>query len=135
MRSPREHALGLLDKAEHDLIAARATLSTGQALDMVCFHAQQAAEKSLKALLALHDVEYPWRHDLAELIELVRPLAPEIARLEKRIILLTPFVVGVRYAEEFEPSLSESEKALQTATEAHDLIAQVVQPGEPGDTG
>nr|HID13701.1 HEPN domain-containing protein [Anaerolineae bacterium] len=59
MKSPREHALGLLNKAEHGLVAAEATLSTGRALDMVCFHAQQAAEKSLKALLALHDVEYP----------------------------------------------------------------------------
>ncbi len=63
MKGPREHALGLLNKADHDLVAARATLSTGRALDMVCLHAQQAAEKSLKALLALYDVEYPWRHD------------------------------------------------------------------------
>jgi HEPN domain-containing protein len=134
MKSPREHALGLLDKAEHDLIAARATLSTGMALDMVCFHAQQATEKSLKALLALHDVEYPWRHDLAELVELVKPLAPEIEGLERRIILLTPFAVAVRYAEELEPSSDEAKRALQTATEAYNLIGQIVRLGEPGDT-
>ena len=75
---------------------------------MVCFHAQQAAEKSLKALLALYDVEYPWRHDLAELLELVRPLAPGIGVLEERIVCLTPFAVEVRYGEEFKPSLSEA---------------------------
>ena len=51
MKGPRDHALGLLTKAEHDLVAARATLATGKATDMVCFHAQRAVEKSLKALL------------------------------------------------------------------------------------
>ena len=127
MRGPREHALRLLNKAEHDLVAARATLSTGQALDMVCFHAQQAAEKSLKALLALHDVEYPWRHDLAELLDLARSYAPQIGGLEERIILLTPFAVEVRYDEEFEPSFDEAMVALQTATQIHALVAQIIQ--------
>ncbi len=134
MKGPREHALGLLSKAEHDLVAARATLSTGQALDMVCFHAQQAAEKSLKALLALHDVEYPWRHDLAELLGLVRSLAPEVGALEQRIILLTPFAVEVRYGEEFEPSLGEATRALQTATEVHSLIARAIRRDKLGRT-
>lgn len=45
MRSPRDHALGLLDKAAHDLVAARATVATGEAPDMVCFHARQAAAR------------------------------------------------------------------------------------------
>ncbi|MFQ6102018.1 MAG: HEPN domain-containing protein [Anaerolineae bacterium] len=134
MKSPREHALRLLGKAEHNLVAARATLSTGQALDMVCFHAQQVAEKSLKALLALYDVEYPWRHDLAELLELVRPLAPGVDTLEGRVIQLMPFAVAVCYDEEFEPSLSEAMEALQTATAVYSLIAQAIQPGESDDT-
>ncbi|MDY6878594.1 MAG: HEPN domain-containing protein [Chloroflexota bacterium] len=94
---------------------------------MVCFHAQQAAEKSLRALLALHDVEYPWRHDLAELVDLAKSFAPQIRRLEERIILLTPFAVEVRYDGEFEPSFSEAVGALQTATEIHDLVAQIAR--------
>lgn len=72
MRSPRDHAQMLLDKAANDLVAARATVATGEALDTVCFHAQQAVEKSLKALLALKDVEFPWHHDLGELLILVQ---------------------------------------------------------------
>jgi HEPN domain-containing protein len=134
MKSPREHALGLLAKAEHDLVAARATLSTSQAMDMVCFHAQQATEKSLKALLALHDVEYPWRHDLGELLDLVKPFAPEMAALDDRVIQLSPFAVEARYDDTLAPSLNEAVDALQTATEVYDLIARAVQRDESADT-
>jgi len=38
MKSPRDHALALLKKAANDLVAARATVATGKALDTVCFH-------------------------------------------------------------------------------------------------
>ncbi len=127
MKGPREHALGLLKKADHDLVAGRATISTGQALDMVCFHAQQAAEKSLRALLALHDVEYPWQSDMTELFELVKPLVPKIETWKEQITLLTPFAVEARYDAEFEPSLGESRTALQTATGIHTLAVQIIE--------
>lgn len=41
-----------LVKADHDLIAAKALSSLGnEIVDVVCFHAQQCIEKSLKAFL------------------------------------------------------------------------------------
>ena len=64
MKTPRDHAAALMLKASHDLIAARAILAAGDAFDTACFHAQQAVEKGLKAVLALHEIEYPRRHDL-----------------------------------------------------------------------
>ena len=127
MKDPREQALGLLKKAGHDLVAARATITTGQAFDMVCFHAQQAAEKSLRALLAWHDVEYPWQSDLVEIFELVKPLVPGIEIWEEQIILLTPFAVEARYDAEFEPSLARARAALQTATGIHTLAVQIIE--------
>lgn len=130
MKSPRDHALALLKKAANDLVAARATLATGEALDTVCFHAQQAVEKSLKSVLALWEVEYPWRHDLGELLELVKPLVPQVAPLEDRIISLTPFAVEIRYDEEFEPSVDEATEALRTASEVYELIRSIIERGE-----
>ena len=50
MSAASEHARVLLGKATNDLIAAHAILSTGQALDTVCFHTQQAVEKALIAV-------------------------------------------------------------------------------------
>lgn len=126
MKGPRDHAQALLKKAANDLVAASATLSTGQALDTVCFHAQQAVEKSLKAILALHEIEYPWWHDLGELLELVRPLASELIPFEDQMFRMTPYAVEARYDEEFEPSLDEAGEALEVAKEIHRLSSNII---------
>ncbi len=134
MKTPLDRAQGLLIKANNDLIAAEAILATGKALDTVCFHTQQAAEKSLKALLALHDVTYPWRRDLTELVEIVTPLAPEIAPLAPQIIQLTPYAVEVRYDETFYPPYSEANAALKTARKTYQLAMQIAQNYQTGST-
>lgn len=115
MNGPREHALELLEKAENDLIAGRATLATGKALDTVCFHAQQAAEKSTGAILALHDVVYPWKHDLAELLELAKPLAPDLEPLSDATIGMTPYAVEGRYSRSFRPPEDEARARIEDA--------------------
>jgi HEPN domain-containing protein len=127
MKTPRDHAESLLFKASHDLIAARAILAAGDALDTVCFHAQQTVEKSLKAVLALHEIEYPRRHDVGELLELVRPLVPEVAQYAEHIINLAPYAVEIRYEVEFEPSDDQAVEAVQTAAEVYELIKRVVE--------
>lgn len=130
MKRPYDHALALLSKAANDLVAAEATLPTGRALDTVCFHAQQAVEKCLKAILAVHHIEYPWRHDLSELVGLVKPLAPKVIPYEDQIIRMTPFAVAIRYDEEFEPTLDEASEALEAAKEIHRLSSSIVERGE-----
>lgn len=127
MKNPVDHGRALWQKAGNDLIAARATLSTRQALDTVCFHAQQAVEKCLKAVLALHDLEYPRRHDLAELIQLVKPLVPAIVPHEDHIISMAPFAVEIRYDTELAPSMETASEMLQTATEVHELIGAIIE--------
>ncbi len=121
------------EKADHDFVAARATLATGKALDMVCFHAQQAAEKSLKALLALKDIEFPWRHDLAELLEMVRAHYPDIALPAEDLVSLTPYAVEARYVEAWAPEQPETLRALRAAEQVYDLAARTITAApEPG---
>ena len=126
MKSPLDHARGLLEKAGHDLVAARATIATGEALDMVCFHAQQAAEKSLKALLALKDVEYPWRHDPGELVELIRAHYPSLELPGDELLELSPYAVEARYDEAWAPDAPEARRALDIAERVYALVSSTV---------
>jgi HEPN domain-containing protein len=126
MNGPRDHALELLQKAGNDLIAANATIATGEALDTVCFHAQQAVEKSLKALLALRDVEYPWRHDLGELLALAGPQCPELRPMEEEILALSPYAVEIRYGA-IMPDIDDARAALDVAARVHGLAERLVK--------
>ncbi len=111
---PTDHAWALWKQAENDLFAARTVLETGRALDTVCFHAQQAAEKSLK-VVARVDVEYPRRHDLGELLSLVGTLATDLDLAGISAIELAPFAVQVRYETGPEPTPELSGEALKIA--------------------
>jgi HEPN domain-containing protein len=129
MKGPREHALGLLAKADHDLVAAKATLPTGDAYDTICFHAQQAVEKCLKALLALMDIEYPRRHDLGELLALAKPHYPNLCPLEDAILELAPYAVEVRYDDEVAPGDEDARAALDTAIAVRALAEMILASG------
>lgn len=65
--------------------------------EQICFHAQQAVEKALKAVLIFHEIEFPLTHDLQALMETlvaaVGPLPPELAEADT----LTPYAVETRY--------------------------------------
>ncbi len=63
--------------AKADLALARVPLPQGGLYELLCFHAQQAAEKGLKAVLVRYRVEFPKTHILERLVDL---LPAEIAR-------------------------------------------------------
>lgn len=130
MKGPVDHARGLLEKARHDLVAAEAILATGEAFDMACFHAQQAVEKALKALLALEDVEYPLRHDLGELVALTVLRWPQVGEVADAILALGPFAVAVRYDAAVSPSAGEAETALATARQVWEWAAAGLDAAE-----
>ncbi len=100
MASERDLAEQLLRLARDDEAAARAMLDVGAVTDaIVGFHAQQAVEKALKAVLAFHGVEVPFTHDLAGLAERCAAegatLPPSLAEIDR----LTPFGVRLRYGD------------------------------------
>jgi HEPN domain-containing protein len=76
MRSRADHAKGWLLKGDSDLNTARQTIAGDGPYDTACFHAQQAAEKFLKALIAYADAAIPRTHDLDELTRLAPRTRP-----------------------------------------------------------
>ena len=98
MNSSTDYAAALLSKARDDGYVVRSMSADASAPNWVIgFHAQQAVEKSLKSVLARHEIEFPRTHNLSMLIELLRlhviPLPPEADDLAR----LTPFGVALRY--------------------------------------
>jgi HEPN domain-containing protein len=59
--------------AEDDLRSAEILLRQGGVPRISCFHAQQAAEKSIKAIFVFLQVDFPFTHDLNRL----RDMLPE----------------------------------------------------------
>jgi HEPN domain-containing protein len=110
MKDAAELCRGLLRKARSDRIAMEASL-TAQALDAACFHAQQMAEKCLKAFLAHRGVAFPYTHNLAKLIEMGAGLDPVFRSLLPTVLALTPYAVELRYDDSFWPSQQVAEEA------------------------
>ena len=81
--------------AERDLLTLRSM--TADAPDEAFgFHIQQAAEKALKAWLALLGKVYPLTHNLEALLELFSE-GNDVSRRFRKLIDYTPYAVEFRY--------------------------------------
>jgi len=105
-----------LARAKGDLAIARAPLPEGAFLEDLCFHAQQAAEKALKAVYQHYGWTFRYTHDLEELITGLKEkglhLPPDVVEADA----LTGFAWESRYPGLSEPVTKvEYEEALQQA--------------------
>ena len=116
MNGPREHAAGWFAKGESDLQAARRLLESEEAYDVVCFHAQQAAEKFVKAILALRGKEITRTHNLDQLRQQVSAIDQSI-QIPAAVTTLTPYAVQLRYDHDFWPDERTARAAVDIATE------------------
>ena len=103
-------------KAESDLRAAAYLLEprTERPTEAVCFHAQQCAEKYVKALLVFRGSDFPKTHDLEKLTALLpAALRPRLTVEEQRRFF--GYATAARYPGSGEISLAEAERAVALA--------------------
>ncbi len=126
----REFVRQWLRKGLADLMAARHLLGGGADLSYgAAFHAQQAAEKFLKATLVWHQVEFPKTHDIGRLVELVHSADPPLADLTREATSLTPYGVEARYPGDlYEPTQEEAQLAVTLAERVRDSVLQHLPP-------
>ena len=89
---PRER----LNRARSNLALARIQ-SESVYLEDLCFNAQQAVEKALKALLIKRRVEFPYVHDIARLLSLLEEAGQPIPDPVRQAERLTRFAAFTRY--------------------------------------
>jgi HEPN domain-containing protein len=118
--------------ADDDLASARLHLATSLILpNQGCYHAQQAAEKGLKALLILRSVRFPKTHDLMALSAL---LPPADAAITDHIDLpsLTAWVTVARYpTDHAEATVPLAVDAISSAAMLLARIHAVIDPIHP----
>lgn len=102
------------EKAEGDFATAgRESRARRQPnYDAVCFHAQQTAEKYLKAFLHENGVIFPKIHNLIELLEQCLPLDASFESQRKLLVLLDRYAVRYRYPGELADK-AEAQQAFQ----------------------
>jgi HEPN domain-containing protein len=90
-------------KAEGDFLTAGRELRARKApnFDAVCFHAQQCAEKYLKAILQENDKHIPKIHNLIELMLLCEEIDSSFEMLRADLVTMERFAVRVRYPGNF----------------------------------
>jgi HEPN domain-containing protein len=98
----RELAERLVSKAEQDELVLSKLLDDADVHDHVLgFHAQQAVEKRLKAVLSLREVEYRWTHSVAYLTALLEDSGIMPPACREAIEDLTPWASRARYEDTF----------------------------------
>ena len=119
---------GWVEKAESDLKVAALALEAGKdcPTDAVAFHAQQCAEKYIKALLVFNGVDFPKIHDLGELIALL-PSGTGISLPMEEERRLTTYATVTRYPGDYEPiSLAEARRAIKIAERIREEVRKLL---------
>jgi HEPN domain-containing protein len=114
-----------LTRAKGDLSLASAPLPEGAFYEDLCFHAQQAAEKALKAVYQHHGLTFQYTHDLEELINGLKKFGLKIPSKVENAVVLTSFAWEARYPGLAEPVTPEEyQEALRCA---EDVLAWAVK--------
>ena len=107
--------------AETDLGVARHLYETyrPQPLEIICYHCQQAAEKSIKALIVAYGAQggMPKLHDLSFLLNQLKNMVEIDERYYDYADELTPYGVAVRYPSELGLEERHAKAALGHAAE------------------
>jgi len=113
-----------LVKAAPDLRAGDTSLKLEPPLTAdAVFHAQQLAEKSLKAFLTWHDQPFRKTHNLVEIGQACVTIDASLHSVLSRAGRLTEYAWKFRYpGDPDEPTLPEAEAALVLAHEAYEEI-------------
>jgi HEPN domain-containing protein len=133
MRPPEEEIRRLvaewIKKADLDFSTTLRLLTEPEFRDIVVFHAQQAVEKYLKALLTRHQTEFPKTHVIRRLLLLLQPVEPALADALEDANWLSSFGVDLRYPADFPETLTGDEaRALELARRVKSAVMAALGP-------
>jgi HEPN domain-containing protein len=108
-----------LNRAHSNLVLAKNERGNEVYFEDLCFNAQQAAEKAIKAVFIYHQIPYPYIHDLAALVTILLKNGINVPDTIKESAKLTRFAIATRYPQIIAPV---SEREYQRAIEIADQV-------------
>ena len=125
---PPDEPQAWMRRAQSNLIRARHRMA-GVYLEDLCFDAQQAAEKAVKAVCISRGIEFPYVHDLAELTTLLEERIRVPADVQQAA-RLTRYAIVTRYPGLSDPVTEyEYEQAVAIAKRVVEWAEAVVEAG------
>lgn len=115
--------------ADEDLNLASHALGLGvrSPYRLIAYHAQQCAEKSLKAFLVYHSVDFPYTHNIRILLQLCAKHAMW-AQTVKDAEELSPYAITARYpGEDEEVTEAEAKRAIELARQVRQQVRTAFQ--------
>lgn len=118
-----------IKKAENDLLNAKTVIKIpNPPTDTICFHAQQCAEKYLKAFLISKDKEIIRTHNLRFLLEECQEFAGDLEKIREEAIILNSYSIEARYPGDFiEYSVEEAQRAIEMAEKIKNNILEKLE--------
>ncbi|MDR2596179.1 MAG: HEPN domain-containing protein [Treponema sp.] len=95
-------------------------------IEISCYHAQQCAEKSLKAYLIAKETDLPYIHDLIELIRLCTAIESSFSTIQPYCVSLNPYGVQVRYPNELAVDDSITGQAINYAEKVLEFCEKTI---------
>ena len=123
-----EKVIQWFEYAEEDLRLARHGLIMPSSCPyrLIAYHAQQCAEKYLKAYLVYHNVDFPYTHNIKKLLKLCEKYAGWAEKL-KVAEKLSPYAITARY-----PGIGEevtkdgAKQAIALASKVRDVVRKAL---------
>jgi HEPN domain-containing protein len=123
-----EYIKNWLFRANEDIAVIKSLVAAGVEYytSSICFHAQQASEKFLKAYLAYHDVDFPRTHDLDFLLLECQKIDKTAFQIDFKS--LTDFGVSIRYPDDFYiPDEKEALEYSDTAISVKEIVERLIK--------
>ena len=116
-RFPPDDPREWLNRARSNLALAKNHVSDVY-LEDLCFEAQQAAEKAIKAVMIARNIDFPYVHNLALLLLVLEEGGETFPNTVRRAARLTPYAVDARYPSIEQPVSEQEYREAITIAEA-----------------
>ena len=118
-----------LKRAKSNLIRAKIEKLPDVYWEDLCYDAQQACEKSLKALLIINEIKFRFVHDIGELINTLGKNQVSVPAEIKESVILSEYAVETRYPFPSQP-VSEDDY-VEAVTISEKVYNWVVDQNDP----